>query len=134
MAKYQCPDCQYIYDECKGEPHEGFQPNTNWGEIPEEWACPDCAVRDKIDFKMLADPRCEITQLKQNDPVIKQDNNIIEDTLSEPSILSAGLEFTAEKISITDERENTPGNKVERRSQSQAVRRSSVKKIKNNER
>ncbi len=53
MAKYQCPDCQYIYDESKGEPHEGFQPDTRWDEIPDEWACPDCAVRDKPDFVLI---------------------------------------------------------------------------------
>ncbi|EXS68629.1 MULTISPECIES: rubredoxin [unclassified Sphingobium] len=50
MARYQCPDCSYIYDELRGEAHEGFPPNTSWAGIPEDWACPDCAVRDKADF------------------------------------------------------------------------------------
>ncbi|WP_422346046.1 rubredoxin [Parasphingorhabdus sp.] len=50
MAKYQCPDCGYIYDEADGDPHEGFGPGTPWSEVPESWSCPDCAVRDKIDF------------------------------------------------------------------------------------
>jgi rubredoxin len=53
MASYKCPDCKYIYDESKGEPHEGFAPNTLWVAIPEEWCCPDCAVRDKLDFVMI---------------------------------------------------------------------------------
>lgn len=55
MAKYQCDDCGYIYDEQKGEPHEGFPPGTPWVDIPEDWACPDCAVREKPDFDKIAD-------------------------------------------------------------------------------
>ncbi len=53
MARYQCPDCSYVYDEVRGEAHEGFPPNTLWAQIPEDWACPDCAVRDKPDFISL---------------------------------------------------------------------------------
>lgn len=55
MARYQCDDCDYIYDEAQGEPHEGFPPGTRWTEIPEDWACPDCAVREKPDFIPLDD-------------------------------------------------------------------------------
>ena len=50
MTKYQCPDCGYVYDEVVGDPHEGFPAGTTWEKIPEDWACPDCAVRDKVDF------------------------------------------------------------------------------------
>lgn len=50
MAKYQCPDCGYVYDEQRGDPHEGFPAGTLWSAIPDGWACPDCAVRDKEDF------------------------------------------------------------------------------------
>lgn len=53
MAKYQCPDCGYIYDELAGHPHEGFEPGTPWAQVPESWCCPDCAVRDKLDFQMI---------------------------------------------------------------------------------
>ncbi len=53
MARYQCPDCNYVYDEAKGDAHEGFAPHTPWAQIPEDWACPDCAVRDKPDFVPL---------------------------------------------------------------------------------
>ncbi len=49
-ARYQCTDCGYVYDEAKGCPHEGFAPGTKWSEIPDSWACPDCAVREKVDF------------------------------------------------------------------------------------
>ncbi len=50
MARFQCPDCSYVYDEVLGEAHEGFPPSTSWAQIPDDWACPDCAVRDKPDF------------------------------------------------------------------------------------
>ena len=51
---YQCPGCGYIYDESKGEPHEGFPAGTQWANIPDDWACPDCAVREKVDFSALS--------------------------------------------------------------------------------
>ncbi|WP_404818349.1 rubredoxin [Ruegeria aquimaris] len=53
MAKYQCPDCGYTYDEVLGHPHEGFPPGTPWSQVPEDYACPDCAVRDKEDFVLI---------------------------------------------------------------------------------
>lgn len=55
MARYQCDDCGFIYDEAEGCEHEGFPPGTPWSEIPEDWACPDCAVREKPDFIKLED-------------------------------------------------------------------------------
>ena len=33
-----------------GEPREGFPPGTPWDRVPDEWACPDCGVREKVDF------------------------------------------------------------------------------------
>ena len=53
-ARYQCTDCGYVYDEAKGCPHEGFAPGTPWARIPNNWPCPDCAVREKVDFVALA--------------------------------------------------------------------------------
>ena len=52
-ARYQCPGCGHVYDENVGNPREGFPAGTRWEKIPEDWACPDCAVRDKPDFKRL---------------------------------------------------------------------------------
>lgn len=49
-ARYQCPNCSYIYDEKQGCAHEGFAPGTRWAQIPASWPCPDCAVREKVDF------------------------------------------------------------------------------------
>lgn len=48
--RYQCPGCGYIYNESQGDEHEGFAPGTPWTALPEDWFCPDCAVRDKADF------------------------------------------------------------------------------------
>ena len=53
-VRYQCTDCGYVYDEARGCPDEGFEPGTPWADIPEDWACPDCAVREKPDFRSLA--------------------------------------------------------------------------------
>jgi alkane 1-monooxygenase len=53
-ARYQCTDCGYVYDEARGCPHEGFPAGTKWAQIPDNWACPDCAVREKVDFVAVA--------------------------------------------------------------------------------
>ncbi len=52
MAGYRCPGCGYIYEESKGAEREGFPAGTRWGEIPEDWGCPDCAVVEKPDFEI----------------------------------------------------------------------------------
>ena len=53
MSVYKCPGCDYTYDEAKGAPREGFPPGTPWSGIPDEWCCPDCAVREKVDFEEM---------------------------------------------------------------------------------
>ena len=50
MAKYKCPECGHIYDEAEGDPREGFPPGTSFDDVPDHWTCPDCSVRDKVDF------------------------------------------------------------------------------------
>jgi rubredoxin len=51
MSAWRCPSCGYLYDEQRGHPHEGFAPGTPWSEVPDDWTCPDCGVRDKVDFE-----------------------------------------------------------------------------------
>ena len=51
MTAYKCPVCDYVYDEAKGDAREGFPAGTRWEQIPDEWCCPDCAVREKPDFE-----------------------------------------------------------------------------------
>ena len=53
MSCYQCPDCGYIYDETRGDAHEGYPPGMKFADLPEEFVCPDCAVRYKEDFVSL---------------------------------------------------------------------------------
>ena len=48
--RYRCEVCDYVYDEADGAPHEGFPPGTVWAAIPDDWCCPDCGVREKVDF------------------------------------------------------------------------------------
>lgn len=52
-TRFQCPDCGYIYDQAQGCAHEGFPAGTVWQAIPDSWPCPDCAVREKVDFVPL---------------------------------------------------------------------------------
>jgi len=51
VSSFACPVCGYVYDEEQGNPREGFPPGTAWADVPDDWACPDCGVRDKIDFE-----------------------------------------------------------------------------------
>ena len=54
MAAYRCPVCEYVYDESAGAPREGYPAGTLWAAIPDEWVCPDCGVREKMDFEPLS--------------------------------------------------------------------------------
>jgi rubredoxin len=51
MSAWRCPSCDYVYDEEAGHPREGFAPGTPWAQVPDDWPCPDCGVRDKVDFE-----------------------------------------------------------------------------------
>lgn len=53
MSAWRCPGCGYVYDETAGHPREGFPPGTPWSDVPDEWHCPDCGVRDKVDFEPI---------------------------------------------------------------------------------
>ena len=53
MSRYQCPECGYVFDEDKGDAHEGYPPGTVFAELPLDFACPDCAVRYRDDFEKL---------------------------------------------------------------------------------
>jgi len=50
MSQFKCPGCGYVYDEDVGEEHEGYPAGTLWDDIPEDFPCPDCFVREKPDF------------------------------------------------------------------------------------
>jgi alkane 1-monooxygenase len=46
----RCPGCSYAYEVAAGDEHEGFAAGTAWADIPVDWCCPDCGVREKADF------------------------------------------------------------------------------------
>ena len=50
MSRYQCDSCGYTFDEASGDDREGFPAGTDWDNVPDDWACPDCGVREKVDF------------------------------------------------------------------------------------
>ncbi|MCG8150467.1 alkane 1-monooxygenase, partial [Pimelobacter simplex] len=55
----QCPGCQYTYEVAEGNELEGFAAGTAWKDIPDDWCCPDCGVREKVDFKAV-EPRYKV--------------------------------------------------------------------------
>ncbi len=46
----RCPGCGYTYEVERGDEHEGFAAGTAWADVPDSWCCPDCGVREKVDF------------------------------------------------------------------------------------
>jgi alkane 1-monooxygenase len=51
----RCPGCGYTYEVASGEEREGFAAGTAWADIPDGWCCPDCGVRDKVDFVTMVE-------------------------------------------------------------------------------
>lgn len=48
---YRCPGCGYTYVVAVGDPREGLAAGTPWSLVPDAWCCPDCGVREKVDFE-----------------------------------------------------------------------------------
>jgi rubredoxin len=44
VKKYVCTVCGYVYDPTVGDPDSGIAPGTAFEDIPDDWACPVCAV------------------------------------------------------------------------------------------
>lgn len=53
MSKYRCPGCSYTYNEDQGDVREGYPPGTSFESLPDDFVCPDCAVRYKEDFELI---------------------------------------------------------------------------------
>jgi len=47
-TKYICSVCSYVYDEKRGEPHRGIKAGTRFEDLPDDYACPVCALDPKI--------------------------------------------------------------------------------------
>lgn len=52
MSTYGCPECGYLYDENEGDAWEGYPPGTPFLSLPADFACPDCAITSKDDFRL----------------------------------------------------------------------------------
>jgi len=48
---WHCPECDWRYDEARGDASEGFAPGTALADLPADWSCPDCGVRHKQEFE-----------------------------------------------------------------------------------
>ena len=53
VGSAHCPGCGYVYEVAVGDPREGFPAGTAWADVPDTWCCPDCGVRDKVDFVVV---------------------------------------------------------------------------------
>ena len=49
----RCPGCGHTYEVEVGNESEGFAAGTAWADITDDWCCPDCGVREKVDFVAL---------------------------------------------------------------------------------
>lgn len=54
MQKYKCLMCGYIYDPELGDPGNNIVAGTAFGDISEDWVCPECGV-SKDEFEAIGD-------------------------------------------------------------------------------
>ena len=47
-TKFVCKICGYIYDEKRGEPHNGIKAGTRFQDLPDSYACPICGIDPRI--------------------------------------------------------------------------------------
>ena len=59
MKKYVCTACGYVYDPEKGDPETGVPAGTAWEDVPEDWACPLCALGKEV-FEPVDEQRLEM--------------------------------------------------------------------------
>ncbi len=52
-AAYRCPVCALRLRRGQRRAREGFPAGTRWEQVPDDWCCPDCAVREKTDFEQI---------------------------------------------------------------------------------
>lgn len=52
MEVWQCTVCDLVYDEVNGNPKNRVAPGTQWEEVAESWACPDCGA-GKSSFRKI---------------------------------------------------------------------------------
>lgn len=52
MERWQCSVCGHVYDEAEGDPEHGIAPGTPWGDVPDDYQCPDCGAA-KSDYFLV---------------------------------------------------------------------------------
>lgn len=52
MEKWECVVCGYVYDPELGDPDNGVEPGTAFGDVPEDWTCPECGA-GKDEFQVV---------------------------------------------------------------------------------
>jgi rubredoxin len=52
MEKWECQVCGYVYDEKKGDPDNGVDPETKFQDLPDDWVCPVCGA-EKDQFEKI---------------------------------------------------------------------------------
>jgi rubredoxin len=52
MDKYECLVCGYIYNPETGDSNNDVEPGTPFGELPDDWVCPECGA-DKDEFEKV---------------------------------------------------------------------------------
>ena len=52
MDKYECTVCGYVYDPELGDPDNGVETGTPFGDLPDDWVCPICGA-GKEDFEKV---------------------------------------------------------------------------------
>ena len=50
VLDFYCAAARLAVEVAAGDEHEGFAAGTAWADIPADWCCPDCGVREKVDF------------------------------------------------------------------------------------
>ena len=43
-----CTVCQWVYEPKLGEPNQGVEPGTAWGQVPEDFLCPECGIGKEV--------------------------------------------------------------------------------------
>ncbi|KAF5090190.1 Anaerobic nitric oxide reductase flavorubredoxin [anaerobic digester metagenome] len=48
MDSYRCGLCGYVYNPRAGEPGQGIEARTEFGDLPENWACSRCGAEKNL--------------------------------------------------------------------------------------
>lgn len=60
MSRHECPECGYVYDSQLGDRYTGYPPGTPFADLPDDYNCPQCCVRDKPDFIALHESQAQV--------------------------------------------------------------------------